>query len=71
MKLIDVDSKATLDDFLTVIKRLNLYSFYIIQITNDNSIFRKDGIYRVPFYFNINTIHELLTLCMPFRYTLD
>jgi hypothetical protein len=28
-------------------------------------------IYRVPFYFSINTIHELLTLCMPFRYTLD
>ena len=28
MKLIDVDSKATLDDFLTLIKRLNLYSFY-------------------------------------------
>jgi hypothetical protein len=28
MKLIDVDSKATLEDFLTLIKRLNLYSFY-------------------------------------------
>ena len=29
MKLIDVDSKATLEDFLTLKKkRLNLYSFY-------------------------------------------
>ena len=28
MKLIDVDSKATLEDFLTKKKRLNLYSFY-------------------------------------------
>ena len=28
MKLIDVDSKATLEDFLTLIKTLNLYSFY-------------------------------------------
>ena len=28
MKLIDVDSKATLEDFLTLNKRLNLYSFY-------------------------------------------
>ena len=28
MKLIDVDSKATLDDFLTLKKRLNLHSFY-------------------------------------------
>ena len=27
MKLIDVDSKATLEDFLTLKKRLNLYSF--------------------------------------------
>ena len=28
MKLIDVDYKATLEDFLTLKKRLNLYSFY-------------------------------------------
>ena len=28
MKLIDVDSKATLEDFLTLKKRLNLHSFY-------------------------------------------
>ena len=28
MKLIDVDSKSTLEDFLTLKKRLNLYSFY-------------------------------------------
>jgi hypothetical protein len=28
MKLIDVDSKATLEDFLTFKKRLKLYSFY-------------------------------------------
>ena len=28
MILIDVDSKATLEDFLTLKKRLNLYSFY-------------------------------------------
>ena len=28
MKIIDVDSKATLEDFLTLKKRLNLYSFY-------------------------------------------
>jgi hypothetical protein len=28
MKLIDVDSKATFEDFLTLKKRLNLYSFY-------------------------------------------
>ena len=28
MILIDVDSKATLEDFLTLRKRLNLYSFY-------------------------------------------
>ena len=28
MKLIDVDSNATLEDFLTLTKRLNLYSFY-------------------------------------------
>jgi hypothetical protein len=28
MKLIDVDSKATLEDYLTLKKRLNLYSFY-------------------------------------------
>ena len=28
MKLIDVDSKATLEDFLTLKKRLNWYSFY-------------------------------------------
>jgi hypothetical protein len=28
MKLIDVDSRATLEDFLTLKKRLNLYSFY-------------------------------------------
>ena len=28
MKLIDVDSKATLEDFLALKKRLNLYSFY-------------------------------------------
>jgi hypothetical protein len=28
MKLIDVDSRATLEDFLTIKKRLNLYSFY-------------------------------------------
>ena len=28
MKLIDVDSKATLEDFLTLKKRLNLYIFY-------------------------------------------
>jgi hypothetical protein len=28
MKLIDVDSKTTLEDFLTLKKRLNLYSFY-------------------------------------------
>ena len=28
MKLIDVNSKATLEDFLTLKKRLNLYSFY-------------------------------------------
>jgi hypothetical protein len=28
MKLIDVDSKATLEHFLTLKKRLNLYSFY-------------------------------------------
>ena len=28
MKLIDVDSKATLEDFLTLKKKLNLYSFY-------------------------------------------
>jgi hypothetical protein len=28
MKLIDLDSKATLEDFLTLKKRLNLYSFY-------------------------------------------
>jgi hypothetical protein len=28
MKLIDVDSKETLEDFLTLKKRLNLYSFY-------------------------------------------
>jgi hypothetical protein len=27
-KLIDVDSKATLEDFLTLKKRLNLYRFY-------------------------------------------
>ena len=28
MKLIDVDSRATLEDFITLKKRLNLYSFY-------------------------------------------
>jgi hypothetical protein len=28
MKIIDVYSKATLEDFLTLKKRLNLYSFY-------------------------------------------
>jgi hypothetical protein len=28
MKLIDVDFKATLEDFLTLKTRLNLYSFY-------------------------------------------
>ena len=28
MKLIEVDSKATLEDFLTSKKRLNLYRFY-------------------------------------------
>ena len=28
MKLIDVDSKAILEDFLTLKKRLNLFSFY-------------------------------------------
>jgi hypothetical protein len=28
MKLIDVDSKATLEDFLTLKKKLNMYSFY-------------------------------------------
>jgi len=28
MILIDVDSKATLEDFLTLKKRLNLYNFY-------------------------------------------
>ena len=28
MKLIDVDSKATLENFLNLKKRLNLYSFY-------------------------------------------
>jgi hypothetical protein len=28
MKLIDVDSNATLEGFLTLKKRLNLYSFY-------------------------------------------
>jgi hypothetical protein len=28
MKLIDVDSKETLEDFLTLKKRLNLNSFY-------------------------------------------
>jgi hypothetical protein len=28
MKLIDADSKATLEDFLTLKKRLNLSSFY-------------------------------------------
>ena len=28
MKLIDVDSKGTLEDFLALKKRLNLYSFY-------------------------------------------
>ena len=28
MKWIDVDSKATLEDFLTLKKRLNLHSFY-------------------------------------------
>ena len=28
MKLIDVDSKATLEVFLTLKKRLNLYNFY-------------------------------------------
>jgi hypothetical protein len=28
MKLIDIDSKATLEVFLTLKKRLNLYSFY-------------------------------------------
>jgi hypothetical protein len=28
MKLIEVDSKETLEDFLTLKKRLNLYSFY-------------------------------------------
>ena len=28
MKIIDVDSKATLEDFQTLKKRLNLYSFY-------------------------------------------
>ena len=28
MILIDVDSKATLEDFLTLTKRLNLYNFY-------------------------------------------
>jgi hypothetical protein len=28
MKLIDVDSKATLEDFLTLKKGLNLYNFY-------------------------------------------
>ena len=28
MKLIDVDSKATLEDFLTLKKKLNLYRFY-------------------------------------------
>jgi hypothetical protein len=27
LKLIDVDSKATLEDFLTLKKRLNMYSF--------------------------------------------
>jgi hypothetical protein len=67
LKLIEVDSKATLEDFLTSKKRLNLYRFYgnvmkksvvtrmslrsdkdvgtyllkRIQITNDNSIFRR------------------------------
>ena len=28
MKLIDVDSKATLEDFLTLKKKMNLCSFY-------------------------------------------
>jgi hypothetical protein len=28
MKLIDVDSKATFEDILTLKKRLNLYRFY-------------------------------------------
>jgi hypothetical protein len=42
MKLIDVDSKATLEVFLTLKKRLKLYNFY------DNSIFRKEGIRLMP-----------------------
>jgi hypothetical protein len=90
---IDVDSKATLEDFLTLKKRLNLYSFYgnvmkksvvtrmslrsdkdvgtygnaiyplsrtIIQITNDNSIFRKEEIMFMIIAFFLITLFARL-----------
>jgi hypothetical protein len=49
MKLIDVDSKATLEDFLTLKKvsfksRSDELPRTTIQIANDNSIFCKEGI---------------------------
>jgi hypothetical protein len=50
---------------------LTLWVWILLMVRCTRYLMWYIPIYRVPFYFNINMIHELLTLCMPFRYTLD
>jgi hypothetical protein len=53
MKLIDVDSKETLEDFLTLKKRLNLYSFY-------GNVMKKSVVTRMSLHSEIDVEKYLL-----------
>jgi hypothetical protein len=77
MKLIDVDSKATLEVFLTLKKRLNLYSFYgnvmkqisgIRQRCRDVS-FKKPVRWQWKKWATIDSSLESLTLIKKIIYT--
>ena len=48
---------------------LTLWVWILLMVRCTRYLMWYIPIYRVPFYFSINTIHELLTLCMPFRYS--
>jgi hypothetical protein len=62
MKLIDVDSKATLEDFLTLKKRLNLYSFYGNAMKKSAFFYRslkKGNVVYIIFFIKVKASNEL------------
>jgi hypothetical protein len=61
MKLIDVDSKATLEDFLTLKKRLNLYSFY-------GNVMKKSVVTRMSLHYTFQKVNYVTCSLVLWKY---